>query len=156
MEQVQWLDEREARAWRAFQLMHMQLDGELARRLAAATPLSYQDYEVLVVLTEYDDQPVRQFEIGRVLRWEKSRVSHHIKRMERRGLVEKQDCETDRRGAFVAITEAGRRAIEDAAPGHVADVRELFIDQLSTEELATLTEIAERVSSRLDVGTWCE
>lgn len=145
MESVQWLDEREARAWRALQMMQMRLEGELARRLAAESGLSYQDYVVLVVLTDQPDGRMRQFELGRNLGWEASRLSHHVARMVKRQLVTKESCDSDRRGAYVVVTKRGRREIEAAAPGHVQAVRELFIDRLTPRQLDVVGAAAEVV-----------
>lgn len=145
MTDIEWLDDREARAWRGLQLMHHQVDGELARRLASESDLSYPDYVVLVVLTDQPDGRIRLFELGRELAWEKSRLSHHVSRMVQRGLVTKERCPTDRRGAFVVITDQGRSEIEAAAPGHLAAVRELFIDLLDDRQLDTLAEVADTV-----------
>src|SRR6478609_509246 len=105
MEDVQWLNEQEERSWRALQFMQMRLDGELARQLAADSGLSYPDYVVLVALTDRPDGRMRLFELAGVLGWEKSRLSHHVARMEARGMVRKERCDTDRRGAFVVVTK---------------------------------------------------
>lgn len=140
-----WLDEREERAWRALQFMQMRLEGALARQLAADSGLSYPDYLVLIALTDSADGRLRLFELAEVLGWEKSRLSHHIARMASRDLVRKERCETDRRGAFVAVTAAGRREIAAAAPGHVAAVRRLFVDRLSAAQLDVIAEAAEAV-----------
>src|SRR5687768_6760585 len=99
VEGVRWLTEQEQDAWRSLQLMHMRLEGELARHLASESGLSYQDYLVLVVLTDRPDGWIRLFELADLLGWEKSRVSHHVARMVERGLVTKERCESDRRGA---------------------------------------------------------
>jgi DNA-binding MarR family transcriptional regulator len=107
---------------------HAQLTAALARRLAAESSLSYQDYEVLVALTDQPDGRLRVFELGETLGWGKSRVSHHLARMGERWLVRKVPCGTDRRGSFVAAIARGRREIE-SAPGHVSAVRKLFIDR---------------------------
>src|SRR5215213_6469624 len=120
METVDWLNEREARAWRALQFMQMRLEGELARQLATESGLSYSDYVVLVALTDAADGSRRVFELARDLGWEKSRLSHHLTRMATRGLVKKKPCTADRRGANVVVTKRGRKQIEAAAPGHVA------------------------------------
>jgi DNA-binding MarR family transcriptional regulator len=149
MDQVRWLDEREERAWRALQVMQMQLTAQLARELAATSGLSYPDYVVLVALTERPDGRMRIFELGRQLGWEKSRVSHHIARMADRGLVTKERCGDDRRGAFVVVTEPGRKAIEAAAPGHVAAVRRLVIDRLTPRQLDTIGAAARTVLAAL-------
>lgn len=150
MEKVGWLTEREERAWRALQFMQMRLEGALARQLAAASRLSYPDYLVLVALTDTPGDRLRLFELARVLGWEKSRLSHHVARMESRGLVNKEPCEGDRRGAFVVATDGGRRELAEAAPGHVDAVRRLFIDLLSDEQLDTIADAAETVLAAFD------
>lgn len=150
MADVKWLSEREEAAWRGLQLMEMRLERELARQLAADSELSYPDYLVLVVLSERDDGRLRLYELGETLSWEKSRLSHHISRMVKRGLVTKEPCDDDRRGSFVVITPAGRAEIEAAAPGHLETVRRLFVDQLSPAQLDTLAEIAETILGALD------
>ncbi len=130
--------------------MEMRLGAEVGRRLAAASGLSVQDYGVLVVLTSQPDGSIRSYELAARLGWEKSRLSHHIGRMQRRGLVTKQRCEVDRRGWFVAITPQGRSEIEAAAPGHLEDVRELFVDLLEPAQLDVLGDITETVLAHLD------
>ena len=152
MEQTEtpWLTEDEQQTWRAFVQLQVRLQAQLGRALQAGSELSQADFVVLVQLTDTPDGRARAYELGRFLDWEKSRLSHHLTRMEKRGLVARQDCPTDRRGAFVAVTPAGRRAIEAAAPAHVRDVRRLFFDALSAQELAGLREISERLLDRLD------
>lgn len=146
-----WLNEREERAWRALQYMQLRLEGELARQLAADSGLSYPDYLVLVALTDRPDGRMRSFELSAVLGWEKSRLSHHIARMVGRELVTKEACDSDRRGAHIVITKSGRRAIEAAAPGHVAAVRRLFVDQLTPSQLEAVGDAAEAVLAALGV-----
>ncbi len=79
-------------------------------------------------------------------------MSHQLARMQRRGLIARQECPTDARGAFAVITEAGRAAIERAAPAHVETVRQLVFDDLSPGQLAALTAITEGVLDRLQDG----
>jgi DNA-binding MarR family transcriptional regulator len=148
--EVRWLDEREERAWRALQFMQMRLTGRLAADLAATSDLSYPDYMVLVALGDQPGWRARLFELAEVLGWEKSRLSHQVARMSSRGLVKKERCDDDRRGAFVVGTEQGRKAIETAAPHHVAAVRRLFIDRVSPGELDAITSAAEKVLAVLD------
>src|SRR5690606_20332343 len=85
------------------------------------------------------------------MHWERSRLSHHLRRMSARGLVAKQDCEEDGRGSFVTLTEPGRAALEAAAPGHVRTVRALFLDGMSEQELDLLGGFLERVLQRTSV-----
>lgn len=150
MTDAEWLDESEARAWRGLQAMQLRLTARLSRELAAESELSYPDYTVLVVLTDQPDGRLRPFELGRELGWEKSRVSHHVSRMAARGLVTREKCSSDQRGAFVVITAPGRRAIEAAAPGHVAAVRRYFVDQLTPAQLDAVGDITESVLAVLD------
>lgn len=150
MTEVPWLDEREERAWRALQFMQMRLTGRLAADVASTSELSYSEYLVLVALSDRSGGQARLFELADVLGWEKSRVSHQVARMSRRGLVRKERCDDDRRGAFVLVTGQGRTAIEAAAPHHVAMVRRLFIDRLTEAELATITSVAETILALLD------
>jgi DNA-binding MarR family transcriptional regulator len=149
---VRWLNAKELEAWRRLLLMHLQLTATLSRELAEASGLSYPDYLVLAALTDRPDGRMRAFELGRELGWEKSRLSHHVARMVERGLVRRERCETDQRGAFVVVTRRGRKAIESAAPGHVEGVRRHFIDLLSPTELETLSTVAGRVLDKLSVG----
>ena len=150
MDDVQWLEESEERAWRGLQFMQMRLEAELARQLAADSGLSYSDYLVLVALTDHPDGRLRLFELGACLAWEKSRLSHHVARMADRGLVKKEPCDDDRRGAFVAVTERGRREIEAAAPCHVRSVRQLFVDRLTPDELDVIAVAAGKVLAGID------
>ena len=150
MSEVRWLDERELWAWRSLQFMQMRLEGELARQLAADSGLSYPDYLVLVALTDRPDGRMRLFELAYELGWEKSRLSHQVARMADRGLVAKEKCDSDRRGAYVVVTRQGRRVIEAAAPGHVNAVRRLFIDRLTAAQLNAIGDAAETVLAALD------
>lgn len=150
MDEVRWLDDRELRAWRSLQFMQMRLEGELARQLAADSGLSYPDYLVLVALTDRPHGRMRLFELAKTLGWEKSRVSHQVARMADRGLVAKEKCDSDRRGAFVVITTHGRTEIEAAAPGHVDAVRRLFLDRLTPAQLDAIGDAAEVVLAALE------
>ncbi len=149
MDEPRWLDEREARAWRGLISMQTQLLRRLARQMQQDDGLSEADFEVLVRLSEAPDGRQRVFELGQATQWEKSRLSHHLSRMVQRGLVVRETCPTDSRGAFVRLTEAGRGAIEDAAPRHVAHVRRWFVDALSPEQLDALAGISEDVLAGL-------
>ena len=150
MGKTRWLTAKEERAWRALQLMQLRITSELARQLDADSSLSYSDYVVLVVLTDQPEGRIRPFELGGVIGWEKSRLSHHLARMAGRGLVSKKACDTDRRGEWIVVTDQGRQAIEAAAPGHVEAVRRLFIDRLTPDQLDVIAEAAETVLAGLD------
>jgi DNA-binding MarR family transcriptional regulator len=145
-----WLTEDQQHAWRAYQRMQARLTAALNRQLQADSGLSLSDYEVLVQLTDARDGRLRPFELQRVLEWEQSRLSHHLTRMQRRGLVAREECGDDGRGAYVVLADAGRDAITTAAPGHVATVRRHFFDHLTPEQVSTLEDLSSRVLDRLD------
>jgi DNA-binding MarR family transcriptional regulator len=149
MEQPRWLDEREQRAWRGYRRMRRLLDLELARELARDAGLSEPDYDVLSDLSETPDQRLRLSELADRMLWSRSRLSHHLTRMQQRGLVTREECATDGRGAVVVLTAEGRRAIEAAAPGHVAAVRRHLIDLLTPDEVAALDALTHRVVDHL-------
>ena len=149
MTQARWLDEREDRAWRSLMTMQDGVSEFIDRRLRTRCGLSNADYQVLAHLSEAPGARLRQFELGELLRWEKSRLSQHVSRMEKRGLVARERCLTDQRGAVIAITARGGELIEAAAPQHVADVRDVLIDHLTAAELAVLTTIGDKVRKRL-------
>jgi DNA-binding MarR family transcriptional regulator len=104
------------------------------------------DYLVLSSLSESPSRRHRLTELAARMQWSPSRLSHHVSRMEQRGLVQRADCADDLRGAVIVLTDAGWAAIEAAAPHHVASVRRHLIDQVSAEDLQALIRIGEKVA----------
>lgn len=143
-----WLTEEEQRAWRGYirlaQMLMRQLDRDLH-----PFQLSLHDYEILVELSEAPLRRMRMTELAERTAQSRSRLSHQINRMETKGLVSREGCEGDKRGTFAVLTAHGSAAIEEAAPNHVASVREHFIDLLDSAELAALTRACEPVLERL-------
>ncbi|GAA1931339.1 MarR family transcriptional regulator [Nocardioides lentus] len=144
-----WLGDAEQCVWRQWTTLDTLLPAALGRQLQADSGLSLPDFAVLVQLSESEAGRVRVSELGQMLTWEKSRTSHHLTRMEKRGLVGREQCPDDARGAFVAITPAGREAIEQAAPGHACTVRRLVFDHLTPDEVRVLGEVYAGVLARL-------
>ena len=140
-----WLDDRQARVWQAYLHMNQHLYAELEAQLVRDSGLSGPDYKVLVPLSETPGGVLRARELGTEIGWDRSRLSHHISRMERRGLVTREECAADGRGLMVRLTAAGRKAIEGAAPNHAEGVQRYFFDLLSDEELAVLDAVFDRV-----------
>lgn len=143
-----WLNSREDRAWRAFKHVHHQLDAHLNRGLQQSG-LSGADYEILAVLSGHDEDRMAARELCNTLAWEKSRVSHQVRRMENDGLISREPNPDDARSTMVCLLPAGRAAIEKAAPRHVDDVRRNFIDLLTPAELEMLAALNERVLRHL-------
>lgn len=149
---VRWLDAREQDAWRGYLDMHSRLSARLNREMQDESGLSIADFSVLVRLSEHVDSRMRVLELANALRWEKSRLSHQLTRMQQRGLIERSNCREDRRGAFVVLTAKGSAAVEDAAPRHVEAVRRYLFDELTADQVDALGAIAHAVTERLDAG----
>ncbi|MDP3972620.1 MAG: MarR family transcriptional regulator [Candidatus Nanopelagicales bacterium] len=152
MVEPRWLSDKEQDTWRAFTYMRTELEAELERRLERDGGLSAADYAILVPLSEAPGRKLRPRDLARIAGWEKSRLSHQIRRMESRGLVERQACPDDARGSVVKLTRRGYRAIVAAAPDHVEAVREYVIDALSDSQLTALRRISERILGRIRAG----
>ncbi|NJQ00547.1 MarR family winged helix-turn-helix transcriptional regulator [Streptomyces zingiberis] len=143
------LTPEQSSAWYSFIRMQEKLLGRLTRRVQADSGLSASDYIVLAKLTESGGR-MRSMDLAKLVEWEKSRVSHQVRRMTNRGLVTKEECADDGRGAFIVVTGAGYRAIEEAAPIHAGHVHRLFVEALTPEELATLARLSQRVLAHME------
>jgi len=151
---TRWLSAEEQSAWRAYLRMVLLLDSTIARELTRDTGLSMPDYHVLSAVSEAPDGRRRLSELAHSIQWSASRLSHHVSRMEQRGLVARAECAEDARGAFVTLTDQGREAITSAAPDHVASVRRHLIDVLTPAQLEALRDIGETVIGHF--GEACE
>jgi DNA-binding MarR family transcriptional regulator len=143
-----WLTAEQQHVWRRWLAVNAALPAVLHRDLQESG-LSLPDFEVLVHLTDAAEGRLRVTDLADVLRWERSRLSHHVKRMEARALVRRDECPEDKRGAFVVLTPAGRAAIQTAAPSHAATVREVVFAPLTAEELDSFGAITEKVLASL-------
>jgi DNA-binding MarR family transcriptional regulator len=129
--------------------MNQSLYAVLEDQLVRDAGLSGADYKVLVPLSETAGGVLRARELATEIGWDRSRLSHHISRMEKRGLVTREECEADARGLMVRLTKAGRKAIQGAAPNHAESVQRYFFDLLSEAELKTLAAVFDRVLENL-------
>ncbi len=120
------------------------MDAAIAAGLAR-DGLSLADYDLLVPLSAAPAGRMRAKDLAAEVRWEKSRLSKHLARMDARGLVERTPSPEDARGVLVELTAAGRAALERAAPHHVELVRTLFIDPMTEDQARALRELADRV-----------
>ena len=128
-----WLSAEEQHIWRGYLAMVSRLQAAMNRQLQRDCGLSLADYDVLVELSERG--PLRMYRLADALAWEQSRLSHQLRRMRDRGLVVRHGSDDDRRGATVDLTEAGRAALELAAPGHAELVRSVVFDGISAAQL---------------------
>lgn len=144
-----WLTDPEDRAWRAYRRMQTVLPAALARDLATDSGLSDADYDVLSTLSEKPGHRWQLRELAARMLWSRSRLSHHIARMEDRELVERDGDPDDGRGSMIALTRHGMSVLEGAAVLHVESVRRHFVDLATPDELDVIGRVAERVVAHL-------
>ena len=143
----QELTERELTAWRTSMQMMELLRGRIEQQLQATSGLSNADYSVLSLLSEAPEQRMRIYELCRSAGWEKSRMHHQLTRMSKRGLVERE--RRGSRGIDAVLTEAGMDALVSAVPCHAQEVRRLFVDPLTPEELDRFAELSGTILEHL-------
>lgn len=146
---TRWLNEDEQRSWRAWLSVALLLNDRLNREMQVQHGLTMADYEILVRLSEVPERRMRMSDLARVTLSSRSRLSHQVDRMEKAGLVERQHCTDDRRGAFAVLTDQGWSALVAAAPDHVDSVRNHLVDQLTRQEFAELGAACQKVSDHL-------
>lgn len=137
------------RAWRAYAVAKALLDSRLHRDLQEEHRLALADYELLLRLAEAPSGQARMSTLAEQVASSKSRVSHQIGRMEKAGLVRRQECPSDGRGVIAVLTSHGQAVIRSAAPTHVRGVRDNLVDLLSDDERALLADVFERVITHL-------
>ncbi|MFE2108601.1 MarR family winged helix-turn-helix transcriptional regulator [Kitasatospora sp. NPDC059463] len=144
-----WLDEEEMAAWRSFVTASNLLNRRLERQLKEESGLSHTQYEILVHLSAAPAGSLRMTELADKLVTSKSGLTYQVTQLEKMGLVSRRSCPSDVRGVFAELTDQGSEMLREAAPGHVALVRELLIDVLSREQLTVLADGLGLVSARL-------
>lgn len=144
-----WLTPSEQRAWRAYLESQKILFDELDRQLQRDSGIPHAYFEVLVRLSEAPDRSLRMSQLADVTLSSRSRLSHAVARLEERGWVRRESCETDRRGQVATLTDEGLAVLVAAAPGHVESVRRYVIDALDAEQLEQLTTIGETIIRRV-------
>ena len=132
--QPRWLSDDEQQAWRATVQLSQMLLRQLDRDLTGSG-LNGHDYEILVELSEAPEHRMRMTDLADATSQSRSRLSHQVTRMEKRGLVRREECEGDKRGMFCVLTSAGMAAIKRTAPSHVENVRRHFVDRLTPQQL---------------------
>lgn len=142
------LTARELAIWRSL----LETTAELQRVLGAklqASGLSPGDYQVLLALREAEGTRLRSSELAAIIAWERSRLSHHLGRMEQRGLIRRDDCAADNRGAEVSLTDSGAAAFRRASAPHLRAIKQLFADALTSEQVEALAEVLQSLQRHL-------
>jgi DNA-binding MarR family transcriptional regulator len=135
--------------WRSLVDTTAELRRILGARLLQETGLSPADYQVLLALREADGRRLRSSELAESIDWERSRLSHHLRRMERRGLIRRDECATDSRGAEVTLTEGGAWLFRGATTPHMRAIKEHFADALTAEQFEVLADILATLQNHL-------
>ncbi len=148
---MEWLSDEQQRIWRNYLELTGSLHTAMNRQLQRDCELSLSEYDILVTLLERG--PLRINVLGELIGWEQSRVSHQLRRMRGRGLVERAGDDDDRRGATVTITDGGRSVLRAAAPGHVELVHSVMFDGRSTAQQRAFGSAIESVLDRIRTGT---
>ncbi|MHA3948542.1 MarR family winged helix-turn-helix transcriptional regulator [Cellulomonas bogoriensis] len=143
--QANWLTPEQQVHWRAYLLGTARLSEALTRQLEADAGLSLSEYEILVRLSEAPERTVRMSELADSLVHSRSRLTHTVSRMEKRGLVRRVSCEVDARGVNCVMTHEGFALLASAAPGHVTAVRANLLDLLTEEQFTVLGEVMAAV-----------
>lgn len=146
------ISREELRIWRDYLETGDVLRGRLANRLQTESALSTGDYAVLLALSEAADHRLRASALAEAIEWERSRLSHHLGRMERRGLIRREECAEDSRGAEVVLTEHGSQSFRRAAVPHLRAVQELFIDALTPAQLDAIDEVMTTLRQHLGLS----
>ncbi|MDJ1370894.1 MarR family transcriptional regulator [Gulosibacter molinativorax] len=122
----------------------------LGSRLQSTSSISVADYEVMLALSEAPEARFRSSELASQMGWERSRLSHHLGRMEKRGLIQRVACADDSRGSEILLTPEGADAFRRCSAPHLRDIRELFVDALTPEQLAGVAKTVDALSAHLD------
>jgi DNA-binding MarR family transcriptional regulator len=147
---TQWLDPDQQRSWRSWIAANTLLTARLSRELQASHDLSMADYEILVRLSEADDDRLRMSVLAETTMSSRSRLTHQVDRLEKAGIVRREACPSDRRGQHAVLTETGWELLRMAAPTHVAGVRTHLVDVLTPEQFAMLGQISQLIVDALD------
>ncbi|MFJ2158065.1 MarR family winged helix-turn-helix transcriptional regulator [Streptomyces sp. NPDC087856] len=150
MAEPRWLTADQLAAWRGLMNLLHRLPTAVEWQLQRDSQLSFIEYYVLALLSDQPGRRMRMSELAMLANSELSRLSHMVRRLEKRGILRREPDPTDGRYVHAILTDAGSAYLAQAAPGHVSRVRELFIDALDPEELQMLRQVADKVNARID------
>jgi DNA-binding MarR family transcriptional regulator len=145
-----WLTPQQRRAWVTYMRVQLRMNYEINRQLQRDSELSSADYHVLNALSNTPEDKPQVTDLAALIGWERSRLSHHLRRLCGRGLTRRIRSEDDRRATDAVLTPKGMSAVVEARPGHAALVRRLFFDALPEELLSPFTEALEHIEANLN------
>lgn len=139
------LDEQELRAWRGLLRTYARLTKALDAELEAAHGLPLTSYEVLMFIADSDGDRMRMHDLASSILLSRSGLTRLVDRLERDGLLCRESCPSDARGAFACLTPKGRETLDAARATHLAGVRAMFLEHFTPEEQEQLGGFWDRV-----------
>ncbi|MET9075483.1 MarR family transcriptional regulator [Streptomyces sp. NPDC004232] len=146
---TRWLSPEEQRAWRAYMAATHLLEDAMDRQLQQDAGMPHLFYSVLANLSEAPERRLRMTDLAETVKITRSRLTYAVTRLERDGLVRREDCRWDRRSSIAVLTDEGMAVLERAAPGHVETVRSTLFDRLTSAQVGQLEEIFTSVARGL-------
>ena len=146
---TRWLTPEEQRAWRAYIAASRLLEDAIDRQLQQEAGMPHLFYSVLANLSEAPDRRLRMTDLAETLKITRSRLTYAVTRLERDGLVRREDCSWDRRSSLAVLTQEGMAVLERTAPGHVETVRTTLFDRLTPEQVDALADVCSAVRDGL-------
>ncbi|HEX3461691.1 MAG TPA: MarR family winged helix-turn-helix transcriptional regulator [Acidimicrobiales bacterium] len=131
----------------------------LEPQLLTDSGLSNHSFDVLVRLVRSPGFRLRMSELASQTTLTPSGLTRSVDRLEESGMVAREACPEDRRGAFAVLTDKGQAVMAEAMPLHVAHIDELLDGVLTDEEEETLASMLRRIRDHirgLGHSTACE
>jgi DNA-binding MarR family transcriptional regulator len=152
MNTARWLSDDEQRIWRSYLHATTLLEDHLDRQLQRDAGMPHIYYGLLVGLAEAPERRLRMTDLAERTKITRSRLTYAVSRLEKDGLLRREDCEWDRRGSVATLTDEGMTVLERTAPGHVETVRASLFAHLSEEQVGQLEEICSQIAGALAEG----
>jgi len=148
-----WLSPTQLRAWVAYMRVQLRMNYEINRQLQRDSDLSLADYHVMNALSNAPDTKMQVTDLAALIGWERSRLSHHLRRLTERGLTKRIQSAADGRATDAVLTKKGMNAMVAAAPGHAMLVKKLFFEPLPDELVAPFTAALEHIQASLNLNS---
>jgi DNA-binding MarR family transcriptional regulator len=146
----QWLSPDERDAWISLSWLMIKLPGEIDAQLQRDSGISFFEYLVLAALSMSSDRCLRMSELAQHVNGSVTRLSNVAKRLEQRGWIRRAPSAENGRYIEASLTEAGMAVVKQAAPGHVAAVRQYVFDALRPDQVTELRDIGRQIAEQVD------
>jgi DNA-binding MarR family transcriptional regulator len=147
-----WLSPAQQRAWLAYMRVQLRMNYEINRQLQRDSDLSLADYHVLNALSMAPHHTLQVTDLAAIIGWERSRLSHQLRRLSQRGLTMRVPSEDDGRATDAVLTKKGMKALVEAAPGHARLVKRLFFEPLPNELVSPVAAALEHIQASLNLN----